>query len=279
MSALPERTVASPQSVSAQSGRTGEVLGKMLKVALRIILPVGSIFGLWYGAILWSGLPAFVLPRPEAVLKTLIVDWPLIWEHLLHTLEVAVLGFIMANVVGIGLAVLLVALPVGGLVVMPAAITMRNIPYVVLVSVLALAMGDGIATKVMVVTLAGFFPVLVNTHRGLLAVDPIVLDRMRILDASAWEIFTKVRFPYSLPFIVAAQEITGSASIVIAIAIEWMISRTGLGYLINQAMMQYRGDQVYAVALVAAAISFAVYSLIHYVGDRLNWTEGPDQRR
>lgn len=279
MSAISGRTTATVHAVSTPKGRAGSALGSMLKTAVRIVLPVLSIFGLWYGAILWSGLPDFVLPRPETVIQTLIVDRALIWEHLLHTLQVAVLGFIMANVVGIGLAVLLVALPIGRLIVMPAAITMRNIPYVVLVSVLALAMGDGIATKVMVVTLAGFFPVLVNTHRGLLAVDPIVLDRMRILNASTWEIFTKVRFPYSLPFIVAAQEITGSASIVISIAIEWMISRTGLGYLINQAMMQYRGDQVYAVALVAAAISFAVYSLIHYIGDRMNWKENPDQKR
>jgi NitT/TauT family transport system permease protein len=279
MSAISERTAASPQAVPAPKRRTGNVLGGVLKTVVRVALPILSILGLWYGAILWSGMPAFVLPRPETVVRTLIVDWALIWEHLLYTLQVAVLGFIMANVVGIGLAVLLVAVPVGRLIVMPAAITMRNIPYVVLVSVLALAMGDGIATKVMVVTLAGFFPVLVNTHRGLLAVDPIVLDRMRILDASTWEIFTKVRFPYSLPFIVAAQEITGSASIVISIAIEWMISRTGLGYLINQAMMQYRGDQVYAVALVAATISFLVYSSIHYMGERINWKESPDQKR
>jgi NitT/TauT family transport system permease protein len=279
MSVISDRTAAAPQAVATPKGFAGSTLGKMLKTAARIALPVLSILGLWYGAILWSGLPAFVLPRPETVIHTLFVDRALIWEHLLYTLQVAVLGFIMANIVGIGLAVLLVAMPVGRLIVMPAAITMRNIPYVVLVSVLALAMGDGIVTKVIVVTLAGFFPVLVNTHRGLLAVDPIVLDRMRILDASTWEIFTKVRFPYSLPFIVAAQEITGSASIVISIAIEWMISRTGLGYLINQAMMQYRGDQVYAVALVAATISFCVYTFIHYMGERLNWEGGPDQKR
>lgn len=279
MIAISERAAKTSQAMPAPKDRAGAALGGVVKALVRIALPVLSILGLWYGAILWSGMPAFVLPRPETVVHTLIADWALIWEHLLYTLQVAALGFIMANVVGIGLAVLLVAMPVGRLIVMPAAITMRNIPYVVLVSVLALAMGDGIATKVMVVTLAGFFPVLVNTHRGLLAVDPIVLDRMRILDASTWEVFTKVRFPYSLPFIVAAQEITGSASIVISIAIEWMISRTGLGYLINQAMMQYRGDQVYAVALVAASISFLVYSFIHYMGDRLNWKESPDQKR
>ena len=238
---------------------------------LRIGLPIVSILGLWYLAIYTSGLPAFVLPRPERVLQAILSDWGLIGTHLLSTLKVAAIGFVMANLVGIGLAVFFVSFPIGRLIVMPAAITLRNIPYVALVTVLALAMGDGMATKIVVVTLSGFFPVLVNTHRGLMAVDPIVLDRMRILDASWWQVFSRVRFPYSIPYIVAAQEITGSASIVVTIAVEWMISRNGLGYVINLGMMQYRGDLVYAVALIAALLSFGIYSLIHHYGARLDW--------
>jgi NitT/TauT family transport system permease protein len=250
-----------------------------LSVAIRVALPIVSILLLWYGAILWSGLPAFVLPRPERVAQTLFAEWRLIALHLWFTLQVAAIGFVTANLVGIGLAVLFIGLPVGRLIVMPSAITLRNIPYVALVSVLALAMGDGTATKVAVVTIAGFFPVLVNAYRGLQSVDPIVLDRMRILDATWWDVFSKVRLPYSIPYIVAAQEITGTASIVVAIAVEWMISRTGLGYVINLGMMQYRGDIVYAVALVAALVSFGIYTLIHYFGERLDWNEGSSVRK
>jgi NitT/TauT family transport system permease protein len=259
------------------SGMIG--LDRVFRLAMKLILPLITILVLWYAAIYWSGMPAFVIPRPEAVVVALVQSFPLIMEHLGYTMQVAVIGFILANVVGIGLAVLFVVLPLGRTLVMPAAITIRNIPWVILVSVLGLSMGDGMATKVTVVVLASFFPVLVNTYRGLLSVDPILLDRMRILDASLWEVFTKVRFPYSLPYIVAAQEITASASIVIAIAVEWMISRTGLGYLINQSMMQYRGDQVYAVAAVAAVISIAAYSLVVYLGDKLNWKDNTEKNR
>lgn len=278
MNAMAEKSVA-PTRAPAARPRMGRLGKGIAMTILKVALPIGSILALWYLAIYWSGLPAFVLPRPEAVFRSLITDWQLIGLHLGYTLQVAAIGFVLANVVGIGLAVLFVSFPLGRLAIMPAAITMRNIPYVALVSVLALAMGDGIVTKVVVVTLAGFFPVLVNTYRGLLSVDPIMLDRMRILDASWWQVFSKVRFPYSLPYIVAAQEITGSTSIVVAIAVEWMISRTGLGYVINQAMMQYRGDQVYAVALVAALLSFGAYTLIHTMGERFNWKDNPDGRR
>lgn len=272
MSLSSERGVPNVRGERAQFALMS-VIARLFRIVLRIALPAVTILVLWYLAIYWSGLPAFVLPRPDAVLRSLIDSHQIITWQLLQTLKIAALGFVLANVVGIGLAVMFVVFPLGRAVTMPAAIALRNIPWVILVSVLGLSMGDGMATKVTVVVVASFFPVLVNTYRGLLSVDPILLDRMKILDASILEVFTKVRFPYSLPYIIAAQEITASASIVVAIAVEWMISRTGLGYLINQSMMQYKGDQVYAVALVSVGVSIGAYSLVIYLGNRLNWKD------
>ncbi len=249
------------------------LLLRVLKIASRIAFPIASILGLWYLAIAFSGLPEFVIPRPTQVLAVLTQETDFVTQHLVVTLRAAAIGFVFANIVGIGLAVLFTALPVFNRLLMPAAITIRNVPYVALASVLVLAVGDGLWTKVTIVTIAGFFPVLVNTLRGLAAVDPVVLDRMRILDVSPWKVFLKVRLPYSVPYILAAQEITGSASIIVAVAAEWMISSEGLGYVINRAMAQYRGDQVYAVALLAAVLSYAIYMLVQMVGARINWSE------
>jgi ABC-type nitrate/sulfonate/bicarbonate transport system permease component len=239
--------------------------------ALRLATPVGSVLALWYLAIWFSGLPAFVIPKPERVLDVLWVDRAFIFENLLYTLEVAATGFIWANVAGIGLAILFDLLPPTRHMLMPAAITLRNVPYIALISVLMLAFGDSLLSKTAIVALAGFFPVLVNTMQGLHAADEVQLDRMRILNASWWQTFSRVRLPYAIPSIVAAQEITGSSSIIVAIAAEWMISSTGLGYVINHAMQNYRGDQVYAVALVATGLSFLIYSLVHALGRRLDW--------
>src|SRR5262249_61954786 len=106
----------------------------------------------------------------------------------------------------------------------------------------------------------------------------VILDRMRVLNGTPVQTFLHVRLPYALPFIVSAQEITGSGSIIVAIAAEWMISGSGLGYVINRAMQQYRGDQVYAVALLAALLSFLVYSVVHVIGRRLDWQAVPEGR-
>jgi len=247
-------------------------------LALRVLTPIGSVLLLWYLAIWFSGLPAFVIPLPERVLDVLWVDRAFIFENLLYTLRVAMIGFVWANIAGIGLAVLFDLLPPTRYMLMPAAITLRNVPYIAMISVLMLAFGDSILSKTTIVALAGFFPVLVNTMQGLHAADEVQLDRMRILNASWWQTFSQVRLIYALPSIVAAQEITGSSSIIVAIAAEWMISSTGLGYVINHAMQNYRGDQVYAVALVATGLSFLIYSLVHALGKRLDWRSADPRR-
>jgi ABC-type nitrate/sulfonate/bicarbonate transport system permease component len=251
---------------------------RALAWALRVATPIVSVMALWYLAIWFSGLPAFVIPLPERVLEALWLERAFIFEHLLATLQVAAIGFLWANVAGIGLAVLFDLLPPTRHMLMPAAITLRNVPYIALISVLMLAFGDSILSKTTIVALAGFFPVLVNTMAGLRAADEVQLDRMRILNASWWQTFSQVRLPYALPSIVAAQEITGSGSIIVAIAAEWMISSTGLGYVINRAMQNYRGDEVYAVALLATALSFLIYSFVHWLGGRLDW-RASEQRR
>ena len=266
-------TVNTPAAAPVPRAVARTVFLRVMKIASRIAFPIVSILGLWYLAIAFSGLPEFVIPRPTQVLAVLTNETEFVTQHLVVTLRAAAIGFLFANMVGIGLAVLFTSLPVFNRLLMPAAITLRNVPYVALASVLVLAVGDGLWTKVTIVTIAGFFPVLVNTMRGLAAVDPVVLDRMRILDVSPWKVFLKVRLPYSVPYVLAAQEITGSASIIVAVAAEWMISSEGLGYVINRAMAQYRGDQVYAVALLAAVLSYAIYMLVQMIGTRINWSE------
>jgi len=242
------------------------------RAAIQIMLPVASILLLWYGTIWLSGLPTFVIPRPEQVLATLVTDAGYIWHHLMITLSAAVLGFIVANLVGVGFAILFSASPIARLSLMPAAITIRNIPYIALVTILVLAIGDTIASKIIIVALAGFFPVLVNTMRGLKAVDQVILDRMHVLNASPVDVFRRVRLPFAMPYFISAQEITGSGSIIVTIVAEWMMSSSGLGFVLNRAMAQYRGDQVYAVALIAALLSYLIYALVNLAGRKLDWS-------
>jgi ABC-type nitrate/sulfonate/bicarbonate transport system permease component len=241
------------------------------KLSSGAALPLLSILGAWYLLVYLSGLPEFVIPKPHKVLATLFYEREYLGYHLWETLKASAVGYVFANILGISLAALFIVLPSSRRVALPLAVTLRNVPYVALITILVLALGDGFLPKVLIVTLAVFFPIMVNVHRGLLSVDPLILDRMRILDAGALSTFLRVRIPSSLPFFVAAQEVAGSSAVITTIAAEWMMSSSGLGYIINRAMALYRGDEVYAVAFLAAVISYAIYVLVGWLGRQLDW--------
>ena len=247
--------------------------------AVRILTPILSVLGLWYLAIFFSGLPAFVIPRPERVLDVLWVRSRLYPRTSLGDPagrgDRLRLGQYRGASVSPSCSTCCRS---RATCLLPAAITLRNVPYIAMISVLMLAFGDSMLSKTTIVALAGFFPVLVNTMQGLRAADEVQLDRMRILNASWWQTFSQVRLPYAVPAIISAQEITGSGSIIVAIAAEWMISSTGLGYVINNAMQNYRGDRVYAVALLATGLSFLIYTFVHWLGGRLDWRTGDPRR-
>ena len=80
-----------------QAAPTSRLLPRLALAVLRIVTPVASVMALWYLAILFSGLPAFVIPRPERVVEVLWVDHAFILEHLWATLQVAAIGFLWAK--------------------------------------------------------------------------------------------------------------------------------------------------------------------------------------
>ncbi|RZA14355.1 MAG: hypothetical protein EOP93_18725, partial [Lysobacteraceae bacterium] len=99
------------------------LLLRVLGIASRIAFPIVSILGLWYLAIAFSGLPEFVIPRPTQVLAVLTNETTFVTQHLVVTLRAAAIGFLFANIVGIGLAVLFTSIPIFNRLLMPAAIT------------------------------------------------------------------------------------------------------------------------------------------------------------
>ena len=93
--------------MSERRGKRAGAMGAVASTAFKVLLPVLSIFGLWYLVIYTSELPRFVIPDPKMVLLSLVENRALIAEQFMHTLKVAGAGFLLSNVLGIGLAMLI----------------------------------------------------------------------------------------------------------------------------------------------------------------------------
>src|SRR5207302_2456659 len=98
--------------------------------------------------------------------------------------------------------------------------------------------------------------------RGLSALDRQALELMRTLSASRWQVFAKVRWPSSLPYIFSALKIASTSAVLGAVVAEWIGSDRGLGYLVVASTFEFKIARLWATIAVSTAIALAGFLLI-----------------
>lgn len=232
---------------------------------LAYLIMIVSVPILWVLAIQVSGFEPFLLPPPNMVADVMWAERDILLSHTWTTIVEALTGYAVANVIAIALSVSFLYLPWFEALAIPWTVVIKNVPFVTIASILIIILGDTPLPKIIIVILVTFFPILANVTKGLKSADSVLLDRMQTLDSSQWEIFTKVRWPSALPYYIAAHEIAFTGSIIGAIVAEWLFARRGLGYLIVQAMTQYRADRLWAVTMLASALAVGAYILVKVI--------------
>jgi ABC-type nitrate/sulfonate/bicarbonate transport system permease component len=114
----------------------------------------------------------------------------------------------------------------------PLIATLFPIPKIALMPLLLLAFGFGDASKVALVVIAVFFPVVVNTYVGAANIEKIYWDVARNFGASQSVIFRRIVFFGALPMIFAGLRIALAVSFIVLVAAEFVATKSGLGYLI-----------------------------------------------
>lgn len=213
--------------------------------------------------------PKFVAPLPTEAIALLAARWSFFGNHLAVTLSEAGSGFVLGNLLAIGLAVASVYSRLMERAVMPFALAFRSIPLIALTPVLIFLLGLGWQSKVAVAVLICFFPTLVNMTVGLRTVDPRLLELMHVLDATWWQILIRVRFPSAWPAFFAALKIAVPSAILGAAVAEWINASAGVGYLIIISTYQFNTVQLYATMFAVTAVSAGLYLAVVWLERRL----------
>jgi len=213
----------------------------------------------------------------------LLID--VLWDAALFTAKEAAVGFVLGALFGFGLGVLLAhsGLLQRGLV--PYIVASQTIPILAVAPMVVVwvnprlpdSLKDWGAVAVIAAYLT-FFPVTINTMRGLTSVDPRALELMRSYAASGWSVLWKLRVPAALPFIFAALKIAAPASVVGAIIGELPASiQSGLGGAILNFNQYYvtSPPSLWAVNLIAALLGIAFF-LIVLLAERLVVRRAPE---
>jgi NitT/TauT family transport system permease protein len=223
-----------------------------------------SVYLLWEAASNWSGLPAFILPQPGAVAARMwvaILDGTLIrhtWITLAEVLGGLSMGFILATSLGY----LLAKSKTIERILSPYIVASQSIPVVAIAPLLVIWFGPGRISKVMISALIVFFPILINSIVGVRSVPQDLYDLMRSLQATRWQVFTKLEVPAALPMLLGGLKIGATLSVIGAVVGELVGADQGLGFLINIGRGIYDTTLVYVAVITLVVLALTLFSFV-----------------
>lgn len=233
---------------------------------------------IWEAIVRGFDVPEYLFPAPSQVAIAMRDDWsailaPATWVSLCEV----VIGFAIAAVAGVGLAIVLHMFGPLRRAVYPLLIGSQTIPIVVLAPILVIVLGYGIMPKLVIVAMICFFPIVVNGLDGLRSVDDEFIHMMRTLDANRWAIFRRIEFPGALPAIFSGMRIAATFAAIGAVFGEWAGASAGLGYVMLQATPNLQTSRIFAAIVILTLIALALFALVSLL-ERIfvPWAAGDD---
>lgn len=220
------------------------------------------IVALWSLACHGFHVSPAVLPTPEAVAGAFVQWFPLLVTEGWVTLQETVLGFLLALLVGIPMAVAIANSRVLNLMFYPLLVALQSVPKVALAPIILVWLGTDIASKLAIVWLVAFFPIIIDTAAGLRSTPRDLIDLARSLKASPWQIFYKVQFPAALPFVLTGAKVAITLAVIGAVIGEFMGASNGLGYLLLSATSQLNTPLAFASLFALSFLGLGVYAVV-----------------
>ena len=203
----------------------------------------------------------FVLPQPEDVLSGVkdLVNSKGFWDDVRTTLTETLVGFFIALVLGIALGTLLGRVVWLEQALRPVIVASQVVPKVALIPLFIIWFGFGITSKIIIVALLSFFPILLNVILGVRSVDTGHRDVMRSINASRWQTFRRLEYPSTLPYILAGMEVAIIFAVIGAIVGEYLGGDQGLGYQIVTSLNNLEAERLFAVIFCLTLFGFILY--------------------
>ncbi|MXW90368.1 MAG: ABC transporter permease [Rhodospirillaceae bacterium] len=254
--------------------------GRILNVAL-VLLGFGLI---WEGAVIVFGIKPFLLPAPSRVLADIAAEPLWYGMHTLETLKETALGFLLAVVVGLAMAIGIVFSRFVEQTLYTFLVAINSIPKVAVAPLFIVWFGAGIEPKVAIAFLIAVFPIVIDTVLGLRSVEPDMLDLARSMRGSAMQTLWKIRFPTALPSMFAGMKVGISFAFIGAIVGEFVASQAGLGFVIDSAQPTFDTTRIFAAILLLAVVGTILFYTVElaerafvpwHVSRRREGTAGP----
>lgn len=203
-----------------------------------------------------------ILPSPSLIFVTMAKHWSYLLDNTWPTLFAVSGGFALAAVCGFVIAVGIAYSRLISEMTYPFLVAAQVLPKVALAPLFLIWFGFGLTPKVVIAALIAFFPIVINTARGLGSVEPELIQYMHSLGANWREVFFKISLPWALPYIFASFRISITLAVVGAVVGEFISSDNGLGYVINYANASLDTDVMFGGIFALSALGVILFLIV-----------------
>jgi len=249
-----------PTRRAALSRRAGRGVRGLLPPAIAFV----AIIVVWEVVVRALNLKQFILPSPLAIAAAWVDNLPELFPAATYTLGEVVAGLVMGSAAGILVGAVAARFGVIRGSLLPFAIAANSVPIIAFAPIFNNWFGlDTQLPKALIAAVLVFFPVMINTIRGLLTVEPAALELMRSYAAPETTVLRDVRVPNALPFVFTALRVATTLATIGAIVAEYFASPRGsLGQYIATQSAFLAFERSWAAIIFAAAIGIGLYLLV-----------------
>lgn len=213
-----------------------------------------------------SGTPAYLLPRPSAVIVALLASSAELGRATLQTALTASAGLLASALLGGLAAIALCSHPWIRRAFYPYAVFFQTVPIVAIAPMLVVWFGYGPRAVIASAFIVSVFPVIANTLSGLLSSDPALRDLFRIYHAGRLAALVKLQIPGALPQFLTGLRIASGLAVIGAIVGEFVADSWenggGIGTAVEIAIKEQKTDKVFAAVLMASLLGLAFFALV-----------------
>lgn len=240
-----------------------EVANRAAHFAVPLLFGI-TLLVLWEGIVRGFSVPSVLLPAPSMIWQRLINSLPTLAADFRQTFLKAVLtGYALGCGLGFVVAILIDRSPFLQKGLLPLGNFVSALPVIGVAPIMVMWFGFDWQSKVAVVVIMTFFPMLVNTIAGLAASSHMERDLMQTYAASWWQTLIKLRLPAAWPFIFNALKINSTLALIGAIVAEFFGTPiVGMGFRISTEVGRMNVDMVWAEIAVAAVAGSAFYGVV-----------------
>ncbi|MFT4126460.1 MAG: ABC transporter permease [Gordonia sp. (in: high G+C Gram-positive bacteria)] len=240
----------------------------MARVVVPPTLSLLVAIGLWYlvSYVILSPARRFLLPPPHEVLVHSLLDKahvdPML-DALLVTAKVSLVGFAFAAMIGVGIGITMSRGSFLERAIYPWAVVLQVIPVLAIVPLIGLWFGYGMVARTIVCVIIAIFPIIANTHFGIVSVDKAAHELFTLSGASAIARLTKLELPSALPAMMTGFR-TASGLVVVGAIIGDMFfakGQPGIGTLLDIYRARLQSDDLIAAIVLASLFGIAVFGV------------------